>query len=79
MWGVLHVTSDEYNSQIGPTDIHKFQKVVLIGIAVGLVASIIFHIVVKEGANGDANGKVETQLIERFNFEKYILRTLKIL
>lgn len=68
MWGVLHVTSNEYDSQIGPDDIYKFQKVVLIGIAVGLVASIIFHAVVKEGANGDANGN-GTQLIGCFNFE----------
>lgn len=56
MWAVLHVTSDEYDSQIGPGDIYKFQKVVLIGIATGLVASFIFHVVVKESANGDANG-----------------------
>ncbi|KYM85340.1 putative MFS-type transporter C19orf28 [Atta colombica] len=56
MWGVLHVTSDEYDTQIGPSDIHKFQKVVLIGIVIGLVTSIIFHVVVKESANGTANG-----------------------
>ncbi|KAL6430179.1 hypothetical protein ACFW04_007733 [Cataglyphis niger] len=56
MWGVLHVTSDAYDTQIGPGDIHKFQKVILIGLVVGLIASIIFHIVVKESANGDANG-----------------------
>lgn len=56
MWGVLHVTSDEYDDHIGPSDIHKFQKVVLIGIATGLVTSIIFHVVVKESANGTANG-----------------------
>jgi len=56
MWGVLHVTSNENNSQIGPNDIHKFQKVVLIGTVVGVIASIIFHAVVKEGANGDGNG-----------------------
>ncbi|XP_050458132.1 major facilitator superfamily domain-containing protein 12-like [Cataglyphis hispanica] len=56
MWGVLHVTSDAYDTQIGPGDIHKFQKVILIGLVVGLIASIIFHVVVKEGANGDANG-----------------------
>ncbi|XP_024878415.1 major facilitator superfamily domain-containing protein 12-like [Temnothorax curvispinosus] len=58
MWGVLHVTSDEYDVQIGPNDIHKFQKVVLIGITVGLVASVIFHVVVKESANGNANGSL---------------------
>lgn len=56
MWGVLHVTSNEYDSQIGPDDIHKFQKVVLIAIVVGLIATIIFHAVIKEGANGDVNG-----------------------
>lgn len=72
MWGVLHVTSDEYNSQIGPGDIYKFQKVILIGLIVGLIASIIFHVVVKESANGDANGN-GTQLIECFNFVTYIL------
>lgn len=72
MWGVLHVTSDAYDTQIGPGDIHKFQKVILIGLVVGLIASIIFHVVVKEGANGDANGN-GTQLIERFNVVTYIL------
>jgi len=51
MWGILHVTSDQYDIQIGPGDIHKFQKVVSIGIAIGLLASILFHIVVKESAN----------------------------
>jgi len=56
MWGVLHVTSDEYDAQIGPSDIHKFQKVVLIGITTGLIGSIIFHVVVKENTNGSANG-----------------------
>lgn len=56
MWGVLHVTSDQYDTQIGPEDIYKFQKVVLIGIGIGLVASIIFHVVVKESTNGNANG-----------------------
>lgn len=56
MWGVLHVTGDEYDAQIGPNDIHKFQKVVLIGIATGLVASIVFHVIVKESSNGNANG-----------------------
>jgi hypothetical protein len=51
MWGILHVTSDQYDIQIGPGDIHKFQKVISIGIAIGLLASILFHIVVKESAN----------------------------
>lgn len=61
MWAVLHVTSDQYDAQIGPSDIHKFQKVVLIGIVIGLVASIIFHVVVKESTNDNGNGN-RTQL-----------------
>ncbi|KAL0124443.1 hypothetical protein PUN28_006346 [Cardiocondyla obscurior] len=56
MWGVLHVTSDQYDAQIGPNDIHKFQKVVLIGIVTGLVTSVIFHVVVKETPTGNTNG-----------------------
>lgn len=55
MWGILHITSDQYDAQIGPDDIHKFQKVVLIGMITGLVASIIFHVVVKEGSDGSGN------------------------
>lgn len=64
MWGVLHITGDQdVDAQIGPGDVHKFQKVVLIGIGIGLVASLIFHVFLKEGANGngDANGNA-TQL-----------------
>lgn len=59
MWGILHITSDEYDAQIGPGDIHKFQKVVLIGVTTGLIASIIFHVVVKEGSNGSAGNPHE--------------------
>lgn len=64
MWGILHITSDpDTDAQIGPGDVDKFQKVVLIGIGIGLVASFIFHIFLKEGANGNggANGN-RTQL-----------------
>jgi len=64
MWGILHVTSDQYDIQIGPGDIHKFQKVVLIGITIGLLASILFHIVVKENTNDHANGN--EKLLELF-------------
>lgn len=59
MWAILHITAGQYDTQIGPDDIHKFQKVVLIGMTTGLVASMIFHCVVKEGANGSANGSVK--------------------
>ncbi|EZA52900.1 hypothetical protein X777_07725 [Ooceraea biroi] len=56
MWGILHITNDtQYESQIGPGDVYKFQKVVLIGIATGVLASIIFHVVVKERVNDNAN------------------------
>lgn len=67
MWGVLHITSDQTDAQIGPGDVYKFQKVVLIGLGIGLVASLIFHVFLKEGANGngDANGNT-TQLCKRF-------------
>ncbi|KAJ8678817.1 hypothetical protein QAD02_014604 [Eretmocerus hayati] len=51
-YAVLHITSENPADQIGPKDAVKFQKVVLIGMSVGLLATIIFHIFVKE-ANSD--------------------------
>ncbi|KAH0946254.1 hypothetical protein HN011_005705 [Eciton burchellii] len=68
MWGILHVTSDQYDIQIGPGDIHKFQKVISIGIAIGLLASILFHIVVKESANNHgANNHAHDNILHRNN------------
>lgn len=69
MWGVLHITGNDADAQIGPGDSPKFQKVVLIGISIGLVTSLIFHVFLKEGANGngDVNGN-RTQYFDFFSF-----------
>lgn len=67
MWGVLHITGNEgADAQIGPGDSHKFQTVVLIGIGIGLVASLVFHVFLKEGANG--NGDVNGNRTQRFRY-----------
>ncbi|XP_012277990.1 major facilitator superfamily domain-containing protein 12 [Orussus abietinus] len=55
-WAVLHVTNDVPGSQIGPTDVHKFQKVLFIGLGVGFGTSLIFHIFVKETAANNSGG-----------------------
>ncbi|XP_043484159.1 major facilitator superfamily domain-containing protein 12-like [Leptopilina heterotoma] len=56
-WAVLHVTSeDSATNQIGPKDVSNFQTIVNIGIAVGVIASAIFHIVVKEETSGAVTG-----------------------
>lgn len=47
-WGVLHITNENPDEQIGPKDADKFQKIVFIGMFVGLVFTIIFHLFVKE-------------------------------
>lgn len=77
MWGTLHITSDsDADAQIGPNDIHKFQKVVLIGIATGLVASIIFHVFVKEGSGDNSYGS-KTDIILTFEHNSmYIIYDL---
>ncbi|XP_031839204.1 major facilitator superfamily domain-containing protein 12 [Nomia melanderi] len=55
-WTVLHMTSNTgSDSQIGPYDVQKFQDIVLIGIGVGSVTSILFHIFVKEKVTNDSN------------------------
>lgn len=57
-WALLHFTSGESNAQIGPEDAYKFQKVALIGLSIGALASLVFHLSVKEAAPLD-NGFVE--------------------
>ncbi|XP_046403114.1 major facilitator superfamily domain-containing protein 12-like [Ischnura elegans] len=47
-WGVLHVTNENEDDQIGPKDVGKFQHIALIGIAIGVITSIVFHAGVKE-------------------------------
>lgn len=47
-WAVLHINNGSDESQIGPDDSSKFQSVVWIGLAIGIVTSIVFHLFVKE-------------------------------
>ncbi|XP_014223881.1 major facilitator superfamily domain-containing protein 12-like [Trichogramma pretiosum] len=47
-WAILRVTSEDTLQQIGPKDAHKFQQIVLIGMGIGLLFTIIFHVCVKE-------------------------------
>nr|CAD7448811.1 unnamed protein product [Timema bartmani] len=47
-WGVLHVTSDVQDAQIGPKDAYKFKHIVWIGLSLGAVTSLVFHLFVKE-------------------------------
>ncbi|GBP62336.1 Major facilitator superfamily domain-containing protein 12 [Eumeta japonica] len=47
-WIVLHITGECDKEQVGPADAWKFRHIVYILLALGAVASVIFHIVVKE-------------------------------
>ncbi|XP_032689557.1 major facilitator superfamily domain-containing protein 12-like isoform X1 [Odontomachus brunneus] len=76
MWGVLHITSDQTDAQIGPGDVYKFQKVVLIGLGIGLVTSLIFHVFLKEGANG--NGDSNDVLRRNTRTASVLLRDSKL-
>ncbi|KRT78525.1 membrane transporter [Oryctes borbonicus] len=51
-WWVLHIGTGS-GSQIGPDDAPKFQYVVWSGMSVGILCSLIFHILVKEGYSGN--------------------------
>ncbi|XP_054006579.1 major facilitator superfamily domain-containing protein 12-like [Hylaeus anthracinus] len=58
-WTVFHITNDkDSNSQIGPDDVKKFQEILFIGLGVGSITSILFHIFVKEGSVNNSNGLV---------------------
>lgn len=63
-WAVLHITNENPDEQIGPKDADKFQIVVFIGMFIGLVFTIIFHIFVKESSSSETYGSL------RFLFEK---------
>ncbi|XP_011494266.1 PREDICTED: major facilitator superfamily domain-containing protein 12-like isoform X2 [Ceratosolen solmsi marchali] len=52
-WAVLDITSENSSDKIGPNDMHKFQQIVLIGMLVGLITTIIFHVLVKEDNTRD--------------------------
>ncbi|CAG9581257.1 unnamed protein product [Danaus chrysippus] len=47
-WLILHLTGKCDKEQVGPADAWKFREVMLIVLAVGLLASIIFHLAVTE-------------------------------
>ncbi|XP_015108557.1 major facilitator superfamily domain-containing protein 12 [Diachasma alloeum] len=48
-WAVLHITSDDPGTQqISTNDAPKFQNIALIGITIGSITSIIFHMFVTE-------------------------------
>ncbi|OXU20901.1 hypothetical protein TSAR_000932 [Trichomalopsis sarcophagae] len=53
-WAVLHITSESPTDKIGPNDAYKFQEIVLIGMSIGVLSSIIFHIFVRENNSRDA-------------------------
>lgn len=52
-WFALHIDDSSNASKIGPDDAWKFQQVVWSGLGIGVVASIIFHIGVKETNSGN--------------------------
>ncbi|XP_050670684.1 major facilitator superfamily domain-containing protein 12-like isoform X2 [Leptidea sinapis] len=47
-WAILHFTGNCDKEQVGPGDAWKFRQIMLIVMSVGLFASVIFHISVKE-------------------------------
>lgn len=67
-WFVLHISSGDNESQIGPSDAPKFQIVVWIGLSVGLLCSLVFHFLVKEGNDYGGNnvraGQIRTNIAE---------------
>lgn len=68
-WYVLHISSDNPDdAQIGPNDAPEFQKVVWIGLAIGIFASFIFHIFVKESNGHTGNdvrgGQLRTSVVD---------------
>lgn len=50
-WSVLHITSENPDEQIGPKDADKFQKIVFIGMFIGIIFTVIFHMFVNESTS----------------------------
>ncbi|XP_033328788.2 major facilitator superfamily domain-containing protein 12 isoform X2 [Megalopta genalis] len=68
-WAVLHITnSNDSDSQIGPNDAKKFQEILFIVIGVGFLASMLFHIFVKERVISDSDEKLNTKLGRKISF-----------
>ncbi|XP_071438639.1 major facilitator superfamily domain-containing protein 12-like [Hetaerina americana] len=63
-WAVLHVTNENEDDQIGPKDVGKFQHIALIGVAIGVIGSIVFHAGVREDPVLHA-GSSEQALVRR--------------
>ncbi|XP_045775137.1 major facilitator superfamily domain-containing protein 12-like [Maniola jurtina] len=47
-WIILHLTGECDKEQVGPADVWKFRNIMFIVLAVGTLASIVFHITVPE-------------------------------
>ncbi|XP_028176339.1 major facilitator superfamily domain-containing protein 12-like isoform X1 [Ostrinia furnacalis] len=47
-WIVLHITGECNKQQVGPADAWKFRHIVYVVMSIGTLASIIFHLSVKE-------------------------------
>lgn len=66
-WFVLHLDGAD-DAQIGPTDAPKFQNIVWIGLGIGVIASFIFHIFVREtdhiSNNDTRNGGPRNTVLE---------------
>ncbi|XP_076636394.1 major facilitator superfamily domain-containing protein 12 isoform X2 [Colletes latitarsis] len=59
-WVVFHITNNkDSSSQIGPNDAKKFQNILFIGIGIGSIASILFHIFIKERTVNISNGLLQ--------------------
>ncbi|KAF2904394.1 hypothetical protein ILUMI_01784 [Ignelater luminosus] len=67
-WLVLHINSGDNEGQIGPSDAPKFQTIVWVGLSVGVLCSLIFHLLVKEGNDYGGNnvraGQLRTNIAE---------------
>lgn len=66
-WAVLHITDNkDSGSQIGPDDAKKFQEVVFIGLGIGALTSVLFHIFVKEQTVNNVNGNINCETVHLF-------------
>ncbi|XP_028035124.1 major facilitator superfamily domain-containing protein 12-like [Bombyx mandarina] len=50
-WIILHITGECDKKQVGPSDSWKFRHIVFIVMGVGTIASLLFHLSVKETQN----------------------------
>lgn len=74
-WSILHINSGSEEAQIGPSDAHKFESVVWSGLSIGVVCSIIFHVIIREEADYGSSNVRAAQL--RTSVPE-ILRSIKL-